>query len=223
MLNRSYKNKQSGFTLIEIIVALAISSILMLALAAVFSNVVRHSNESLSQSRLYQNLSAALDMVANDIRRAGYWGQAVTDVGTGTNTNPFMSTASGVDLTINGNCVTLSYDRDSNGTLAAINTANDDERYGYRLTAGAIQARPSSASFSCGAGASTWEDITDPNLITVTAFTLTPTTYTVDVDGTASLLQRYITISITGELATDPTVNKTLTYTVRVRNDKFVP
>src|SRR6185503_16427844 len=97
----------------------------------------------------------AMQLMSNDIRRAGYWGNAISDINTGANNNPFM--AAGTDIAITGgNCILFSYDYNNNGTLPTISSASDDERYGFRLSGSTLQTRPPGASFDCSAAASAW-------------------------------------------------------------------
>lgn len=224
MLKRIYQKQIVGFSLTELMIALVISSIIMVALLTVIIANLSHYQQSLNMNRLNQQLAAALSVMSDDIRRAGYWSNANSDLGTGQNNNPFVAT--GNDLTINGatNCILFTYDHDSNGTLSALTATIDDERYGFRLSNGAIQSRPPGASFDCLAGSSAWENITDTNIITITnlAFALSATTITTG-PGTKGIQLRSVDISITGQLKNDATVSKTLTQHVRIRNDKFIP
>lgn len=213
-----------GFNLTELMIALVISSIIMIALLTLVVTNLSHYQKSLNTNRLNQQLAAVLSVMSDDIRRAGYWSNAHNDVGTHANNNPFI--ASGNDISINpgANCILLTYDHDKNGSLATISASVDDERYGFRLTNSAIQSRPPGASFDCAAAANEWENITDTTVINITQlqFTLTTTTITTG-PGTKGIQLRSIDISITGQLTNDATISKTLTQHVRIRNDKFTP
>ena len=213
------KNK-SGFTLIELMIALAINAILLSGLLYLFTANLAHYQRVVNINRLNQQLQSTLELMANDIRRAGYWGNARNDVGSATNNNPFVAT--GADLTISGSCILFTYDQNNNGTLPSISSSVDDERYGYMLTNGAVQARPPGGTFACNA--TDWENITDPNVINITALSFTQTTKTVTTGpATRGLTMRSVDISISGRLVSDTTVTKTMTMHVRLRNDKFIP
>ncbi len=215
--------KQSGFTLAELLVVLAINLILFAGLTTLIVANLNHYRVALSTMRLNQQLQSALLLMGNDIRRAGYWSNASSDVGGTQNNNPFMTNAT--DITVSGgNCVLFTYDQNGDGSLPAIDASIDDERYGYRLNGQVLQARPPGASFSCGANASEWENITDTQNIQITslAFTLTTSTLTTG-PGTKGLVQRAMDISITGRLGSDNTITRTFTQHIRIKNDKFVP
>lgn len=225
MLKR-FKNKYAGMTLVEILIALAVNGILLAALVSVFSANINNYTKTLNTSRLIQNLQTALLIMSNDIRRAGYYANAYNDIGTGLNNNPFVSTSNGTDVSINSsnNCILFSYDHDSNGAIPAISASIDDERYGFRLLNQAIQARPPGAAFSCTAGSTAWENITDTNIIQITnlTFTLNQSTITTG-PGTKGIIIRSVDITITGQLTNDSSITKTLTQHVRIINDKYIP
>jgi prepilin peptidase dependent protein B len=220
-----YKRNKWGFTFTEMLVALAINGFILSALAAVFIGNLNHYTKSININRLNQQLDSAINLMANDLRRAGYWANANSDVGAGTNNNPFVVTGT-TDIQTNGtnNCILFTYDHDSNSALPSISASYDDERYGYRLMSGALQTRPPGATFSCTAAAGNWENVTDPNFVTITALTFTITTRTLTTGpGSRGLALRSVDISLTGRLTSDSTVTRTLTQHVRLRNDKFIP
>lgn len=205
-------------------VALAINAVIFSALITIFIANLSHYKKVVNTNRLNQQLQSTLDLMTNDIRRAGYWANASTDVGLNQNNNPFV--AVGTDISINGtnDCILFTYDHSSNGLLPSISTSYDDERYGFRLMNQAVQTRPPGAAFSCVAAASAWENVTDPNIINITNLTFTLATSTVTTGpAVKGITMRSLTISITGQLVSDATVTRTLTQHVRIRNDKFIP
>lgn len=213
-----------GLTLIELLVTLVIMSFLAGSLLSAYLAAAQRTKAAMNNTRLDQSLQSAMRLMTNDIRRAGFWGKATSGVASHANNNPFM--ASGTDLTINGsgNCLLFTYDQNGDGTVASINASADDEHYGYRLMNKTLQARPWGADFSCGAAATNWENITDPNVVTITALSFTENDKTVAVStGSSTMKIRFITVSLTGQLASDSTVSKTLTGQVRIRNDKYAP
>jgi prepilin peptidase dependent protein B len=212
-----------GFTLIELMIALTVSGILFAAAMGMFVSNVRQYHKSLSINRLNQQLQTALSVMTDEIRRAGYWSNASNDVGLAQNTNPFMVSGT-TDITVGGgnNCILFTYDHNDTGTLPSISSSGDDDRYGFQLNGNTIESRPPGATFACGA--TDWEKITDSNVVNVTALTFTLNASTVTTGpGTQGIIVRSVDISMTGQLATDSTVTKTLTQRVRIANDKFIP
>lgn len=223
-VQRMLISRQKGFTLVEILIALAINAFVFGVLITVFVTNLNYYHQSIEINRLNDQLQTVLQLMSDDIRRAGYWANANTDIGLDQNNNPFQ--AAGVDLTINGsgNCILFAYDHDSNGSLAPVSSSADDERYGYRLNGGAVQARPPGAAYDCTAAANTWENMTDTNVLTITALSFTPTTVTITTGpGTKGVSFRSIDISLTGQLTSNSSITKTVTQHVRIRNDKFIP
>jgi len=222
MLIKIQDSKILGFTLIELLVVLTISSILFIALTAVFTANILHYQKVLNTNRLNQQLEFVMQLMTNDIRRAGYSANASNDIGTNLNTNPFVAAATDISVNAANNCILFTYDHAKSGTLPAIAAGADDDRYGFQLSGNAIQARPPGATFVCAA--TDWENVTDTNVISITALSFTLNTSTVTTGpGAQGIKMRSVDISVTGQLASDATVTKTLTHHVRIRNDKFIP
>lgn len=221
------KQKQIGVSLVEILIGLSVGIILTFGVIVFYSNTSKVSNDTLRIVRLEHELQTAMALMKNDIRRAGYTANAAALVGTGT-VNPFMVSGS-TDIQVpSSSCILLTYDLNMDGTLPALNTASSDDRFGYRLSGGAIQSRAATdATFDCAAG--TWENLTNTNLISITnlTFTLTESVEALDSSnpppGGASITVRQVTITITGQLVSDAAVQRTITSQVRVRNDKYTP
>lgn len=66
--------KDRGFTIIEVMVALGISMVLMTALAGLFSQSMTTRQQIVRDGQKIENGRYALDILAEDIRLAGYWG-----------------------------------------------------------------------------------------------------------------------------------------------------
>jgi len=216
--------KLLGFTLAEFLVTLTINLILFTALITIFLYNINHYRKNLQVTRLNQQLHTALMIMSNDIRRAGYWAYASNDVGTGQNNNPFMS--GGLDISVNASndCILFAYDHNSDGALPEVNSSVDDERYGFRLSGQAIQARPPGGGFACDSSGSSWENITDPNVIDITNLTFSLTTTTITTGpGVRGIAMRGVDVSVTGQLVNDSSITRTLTQHIRIRNDKFIP
>jgi len=69
------KNYQQGLTLIELMVALAISSLLLLGLATVFFNSSRSYRELDRAGQMLENGRYALTLLSEDLRHAGFYGE----------------------------------------------------------------------------------------------------------------------------------------------------
>lgn len=218
-----FKKASQGFTFVELLVALVVNVILLSALLSVFSNNMTHYNDTISSDSLNEQLQSVLQLMENDIRRAGYWGNASSDIKSGQNNNPFMAGATDISVP-NSSCILFSYDYDSNGSVSSITSANDDEHYGFRLNGTSIQTRPPGAPFNCGAAANTWENVTNPHIVNITNLSFTLSTTTVPVgQAHPTMTLRTVTISVTGQLVNNASISKTYTQTVKVQNDKYAP
>lgn len=213
--------KMKGFTFVELLVALAVNLVLFAGLITIFLSNIKYYHTSINVNRLNQQLQTVVLLMSNEIRRAGYWANAQNDIGSTTNNNPFM--AGGTDITVSGSCILFTYDSNSDGSLPSIASGSDDERYGFRLSGQTLQARTYGSAYDCATAAGNWDNVTDSNVIQITALTFTLNTYTIATGpGNKGLVQRSVDISITGRLTSDNTVTKTLTKHVRIMNDKFL-
>ncbi len=66
--------KQSGFTLIELMISVTIGLVIMLAMTGVYVNVSSVNTELSKTNNLLENGRFALDILQEDLSHAGYWG-----------------------------------------------------------------------------------------------------------------------------------------------------
>jgi prepilin peptidase dependent protein B len=171
---KRYPNpSQRGFSLVELLIGLAIGMIVLAGLTVLFIANLRSSSDMVASARLNQDLSALMTIMVNDVRRAGFAGGDATLYG-----GAFGSNA---DLNIvedDGRaCILLSYDRSRNATL------EDNEFGGFRLNAdGSVSMRssctpadPADETDACYTDCTNgdWERLTDPGVIRITDFTVT--------------------------------------------------
>lgn len=158
--------------------------------------------------------------------------------------NPFSNSTYDLAISVSGDCITYAYDQDdpiTNPTAiitAAQKTAvGNNERFGFRLANNAVEMyRYTSAARDCTAAAETddWNPVTSPSIsITALSFSnasgqcvnLTDNSSNCNVTtpdvGDLLLYIREIDISMTGQLINDASVSRTLTETVRLRNDRI--
>jgi len=224
--------KQTGFTLIELMIALVLGLIVLSATIGIYITTARGSTDTLNSARLNHDLESIMLLMVNDIRRAGYWGGA--KVGVDSSTNPFTIGAANIQTPATG-CILYSYDASSDGT------PNNREYYGFRLKDGAISMRSSdTAETTTDCTGTGWSAFT-VNDVNVTELTFTrvykclnvSTALSYDstcaevatagnlVAGQKATESRQLNIVLKGQLANDTNVKKTLTGTVKVRNDRI--
>jgi len=69
------RNGQLGLSLIELMVAVAISLLMMVAVLQLFLDVARTNDEMAKTNALIENGRFALQLLQNDVLHAGYWGE----------------------------------------------------------------------------------------------------------------------------------------------------
>ena len=169
-------NRQCGFTLTELMITVAlgmsvISSVLIGYLATYSGSV-----NTLANSKLTQEMTTLMNVMVEDIRRAGYSNNTVSTAAA----NPFNDTATTALAVFNnmasntlqagtgsGSCILYSYDRDQDGVVDA------NELFGFRLNAGVVEMRttgvPANAPTCAGVGQ--WAELTDAGFMNVTTLT----------------------------------------------------
>lgn len=70
---------QSGFSMVELMVAIVLSLLVILALSALFMNVNRSNTELAKTSSQIENGRFALQILQEDILHAGFWGEYVPE------------------------------------------------------------------------------------------------------------------------------------------------
>jgi prepilin peptidase dependent protein B len=209
-----------GFTITELMIAMSLNGLLLVALISVFASGLHHYNTIFETNLLHTQLQTTMKIIAADLRRAGYWSQASSIIGTHNNTNPFMTSSTDISINSTNTCILFTYDHTNTGTLPSISSSYDDLRYGYRLNNSAIQSRPWGATFNCNAPAGDWSNITDVNLTNITALTFALNTQVVS-SGSHTITVRDVTVTLTGSLKNDSSITESLVEKIRIANDKY--
>lgn len=211
-------SSQRGLSLVELLVGVALGLFLVAGASTLFVNHLGNSRRLLLEARLNQDLRAAADLVTRDLRRAGYWGNSLAGtvkVGAATSTtpNPYAGLTPGTET------ITYDFSRDPSG--AENNTRDANERFVFDRSGGTIGMTINGAR----------QVVTDPDTVTITGFTITPTETSVDIrdtcattcagSGCPTITVRQYLLTIAGSAARDPAVTRTLQTRVRVRNDAF--
>jgi prepilin peptidase dependent protein B len=200
---------QQGISLLEILIAMVIGLIILSAALGMLVSMIKADSENVKTIQLNQELRGAMSLITRDIRRAGANRNAAANATATPPSNPF-SVSGSTRLTIASNqqgdansCIIYSYDSDETSEL-----------YGFRLdsTDKTVETRASGAACD----ASGWNDLTDNNLVNITGLSFLDTTVV-----QTGINIRAITITLSGFLVRDNTVIRTITETVKLRNDEF--
>ena len=219
------RRRQRGLSLVELMIGVALGLFITAGAATLFISNLMNSRRMLVEARMEQDLRAAADLIARDLRRAGYWSGA---------TQSTFATASGTTIENPYRAITFGSDwidyayTPIGPTCALVGTACSNEQYKFDVATGALRLRLDSSGAA--------QAVTDPNVMTMTiepivseastppiplgASCSTPCTSasyancpTVDV--------RTYTIALVGTspATSKDIVQRRLTTTVRVRND----
>lgn len=216
---------QAGSSLVELMVGLVLGLLIMAGASSFFLINLMGARRLQIEARLDQDLRAAMDLVTRDLRRGGYWAGATSSTLTA---NPYTA----ITLDSGPPRIAFAYSRDNDNTLGS------NEQYGFRLNTDATGEI--SLDFLLN---SAWQTVTDTRTmkldlahsnierLSVTDTSTPPASTFVDQpialnnacpNGCATTCQvtaRAYRITLTGISKTDPGLTRTLTSTVRVRND----
>lgn len=129
--------------------------------------------------------------------------------------NPFSTST--IQTTTNPTSITYAYDTVQSGDSVPNGRLDCNELFGFRYDATnkAIESVIGESSGGTCTRAS-WEDLSNPATIEIDAFTIVAGPV---VGGVLSTAIRQYTVTLTGHLKSDATVQRTIEETVRVRND----
>lgn len=215
---------QRGLTLIELLISILIAGIVLSGVTAVFITTLQSTRSLISATRLEQDLNAALMVMSEDIRRAGYWGPDA-ETATDLTLNPFQTVGtSRLQLSeflgeAIDSCVTYAYNIDRN---SGVSVAEPSEYFGFRLRDAVLEMylQISSASADCTATSSTeWREMIDSELIEIVRLDFELPTPTVVASSAGASLSRWIVnVELEARLANDPSVRKQANTSVLIGN-----
>jgi prepilin-type N-terminal cleavage/methylation domain-containing protein len=198
------KRNARGFSLVEMMVALALGLIVVTAVLALVLSIIRSNRQTLQSTRLNQELRATLAVIASDLRRA----RSVEDPLTTAllvSGNPYSA------MRANGSCMVYAYDGAVDGPWHIVRLENGHIRLEGSTTNPAT-CTPGGTATQIGS-----------NQVEITDLSFTPTTTSsVPPLATDETVVRQFDISITGHLvdadANVSGVSRTMSQTVYVRS-----
>lgn len=176
-------SRQTGVTLVELLIGMLVGLVVVAGGISVFTTSLRGQSDNIKLSRLNQDLRSMIDIMARDIRRAGFVTDDPVTYLASLKNNPFFdntTTGATTELAVydyasgNDNCIVYAYNANNDKPPAV----QDNERFGFRLdtNTGVLEMRRSgSTNEDCDDG--DWATITEPEVeITGLTFNLTSTT-----------------------------------------------
>ena len=175
------RKQQAGVTLVELMIGLLVGLIVVAAGTNIFSTSIRGQTDNINLIRLNQDMRAMMDIMARDIRRAGFVTSDPEANLTSLRNNPFFNGVfTDIAVQDEGACIVYAYNRDddvnNDGVTDETPSAVDsNERLGFSLSEGRLRIRLSGATNEdCSDGS--WQNITEPEVeITELTFRLTST------------------------------------------------
>jgi Tfp pilus assembly protein PilW len=228
------RQKQTGVTLIELLVAGVISLIAASGMILAMSSTLGTGSQTIQMARLTQEMRTAMQIMSRELRRANYHSTFMNCYGNVNclTTLGLTSKVGVIGITDNGNsdCLWFWYDRPQTGTQLAI-TAEPVAAFRRAVTGGAgkIQMTTTTTSAPCGSD-NDWVDITDPAIVDILTFNVNDAasyveTYNANLD---TISVEKIALSMTAKLKVDASVrswiqgnanaSRDLTQFVAVRN-----
>ncbi|MEC4747467.1 prepilin-type N-terminal cleavage/methylation domain-containing protein [Methylomicrobium sp. Wu6] len=172
------RHTQKGFTLVELMIGVLVGLIIVAAGISLFITSVKGQSDNIKLSRLNQDMRSMMDIMARDIRRAGFVTNTPDSYWASLQNNPFfdnVTSGATTDIAVynTNTCIVYAYNANNDGPPIV----NSAERFGFRLSnTGELEMRSSGGTNeNCTDGQ--WESITEPEVeITGLTFTLTSTT-----------------------------------------------
>jgi Tfp pilus assembly protein PilW len=219
-------HKQSGATLMEVLVAMTISLVATAAMIAMMSNSLGTTARIIKMTKLTDDMRVALQMMTRDVRRSSYSANSMfcyanencaTD-GSG------VSLPADVAIAATNDCFTFLTDRDHDGD------STENAAGGFRRVTdgdiGVIEMWTGDNTPDCtdAAGAAGWVEITNPDNMDIFAFNVDDNlSYTQVIldNGSDTVSQRIrkIRMNIQGRLVIDNTIVREVEDVINVRND----
>lgn len=231
--------KFTGLTLVELLVGIVVGLVVLSAAGGAMMSYMRSYSDNQKILNLNQNMRAAMDIMARDIRRAGYMTNKIDNL-SALKGNPFFKEM--CDLRIcdaignSGSCISFSYDINGDSAVTGSDNKKEGEKnevLGFRLNNKVLEIKKSGKS-NCENADSQYEGLSDKDIaVDELNFTIEDfngvnidnmdKTCEFDPDKKNCLYVRYVRIELTAHVEkTDPEIKQTLVQTVKIRNDKFV-
>ena len=168
MLNNRRK-RTAGVSLVELMIGIVVGLVVLWGISSVYVNTARGSRTTTTANQLNQDMRAVMDIMVNDIRRAGFSGASANSAA-----NPFATPTTVPVLTnlgTNRDCILYSYDATHAGSAPGVPNAGVDF-FGFRLTDGGVVQTLGSTTLAttaaAGCASNEWDNLTDERAITVT-------------------------------------------------------
>lgn len=223
---RMMRPRQSGFSLVELMIGLAAGLVVVSAVLAFTVATIRANNQNIQSARLTQDLRSATTFVERDLRRSGYDSESPVRIGQLVPQSPSSFT----NIQVSGECVAYSYMREDGAAVHRAVRRNAGEQ--------TLEVLSSTAAVTC-ASSGDWAAITDSDVVQISSFSvvMNPAGSAPTFWGKVGVVEnpagtfvakigcgvvRNINMTVSGQLTSDQDIQRQLTDEVRVRADPIV-
>lgn len=238
MINKKNILLQQGLTLVELLVGIVVGLVVLSAAGGAMISYIKSYNDSQKILNLNQNMRGVMDIMAREIRRAGYMSSDIAAMKNPASSpkifksNPFFEGDYDLGIYNDGQCIVFSYEKDE------FAGASLGDKAGFKLGSNKdVQMRKSATEnkVNCSwSGAQELEGITDNDIIVDRLKFTINGSEGINIDNPAEtcvsdpntkncLYVRSVRIELTASLKEDSNIKQTLVQTVKIRNDKFKP
>ncbi|RPH97927.1 MAG: hypothetical protein EHM68_06420 [Lysobacterales bacterium] len=225
------KKRQTGASLMEVLVAMSISLVVTASMVALMANSLGSTARIVKMTKLSDDMRVAMQMMTRDVRRSSYNSDAMLCYGNEDCGADGTVTVAGeinlVDLDADdvSDCFTFQMDRDFDGD------STENDAGGFRRVSvgevGVLEMWTGGAAPDCtvAAGSAGWVQLTNPADLDITGFSIDDSlSYTdvvlEDINGnTLSQRVRKLRMSLQGQLVMDATIVRRVEDVISVRND----
>jgi type IV pilus assembly protein PilW len=218
---RGLRRWQRGLSLVEMMVGVAVGLIIVAGASLLMSTQLSENRRLLVETQIQQDMRASMDIITRELRRIGAQREPVAL------TSLWVAgSAAGAQKNV------LAESPTANVSGVAVDdlgfsyepTVGAAGPFGFRLVNGVVQSRM---------GASGWQELTDANVLNVTAFTITPRNSTLlrlpcpklcsapfgPTDCWPQVQVREFEVAMTAQARSVPGVDRSIASNVRLRND----
>ena len=228
---RSINKRQTGATLMEVMIAMSMSLVVTAAMIALMAASLRNTSRIIQMTKLTDDLRVAMQMMSRDVRRASYnadsmYCYANEDCGTdGAITAAADITLVDLDADNLNDCFTFLLDRNHNGD------STEDNAGGFRRVTtggvGVIEMWTGNAAPDCtdDAGAADWVQITNPENMDIFGFSIDDELFSYNQDilkndvSTVSQRVRKVRMDLQGRLVLDNSIWRNMEDIISIRNN----
>jgi type IV pilus assembly protein PilW len=201
--------RQRGLSLVELMIGITVGLFIVAAASMMTTNQLGDNRRLMLETQIQQDLRSAMDVVARDVRRAGYWDNASSSVW---RQNNLLVQANPHSVLTSSGAASLQFEYD----ITDSNTGS-----GFRLQDDTLQMLVGNS----------WQAVTDPQTVVISSFSITVNEQEVSLTnfcrscGGANcpkLMVRDVQVTLVGRATHDAQVIRQLAQTIRLPNDRLI-